>query len=88
MTTEARIADLPTLGEGPATVRGWVMRTRSSGKIGFIVVRDGSGYLQAVLLKQDVAPSCGSASSRSRRRRPSRSRGRSGRSRVRPAGSS
>jgi asparaginyl-tRNA synthetase len=56
MTTDARIADLPMLGAGPATVRGWVMRTRSSGRIGFIVVRDGSGYLQAVLLKQDVAP--------------------------------
>jgi asparaginyl-tRNA synthetase len=56
MTTDARIADLPSLGEGPATVRGWVMRTRSSGKIGFIVMRDGSGYLQAVVLKQDVAP--------------------------------
>jgi asparaginyl-tRNA synthetase len=56
MTTEARIADLPALGEGPVTVRGWVMRTRSSGKIGFIVLRDGSGYLQAVLLKQEVAP--------------------------------
>jgi asparaginyl-tRNA synthetase len=56
MTTEARIADLPSLGQGPATVRGWVMRTRSSGKIGFIVLRDGSGYLQAVLLKQDVSP--------------------------------
>jgi asparaginyl-tRNA synthetase len=56
MTTETRIADLPSLGGGPVTVRGWVMRTRSSGKIGFIVLRDGSGYLQAVLLKQDVAP--------------------------------
>jgi asparaginyl-tRNA synthetase len=56
MTTAARIADLPSLGEGPVTVRGWVMRTRSSGKIGFIVLRDGSGYLQAVLLKQDVPP--------------------------------
>jgi asparaginyl-tRNA synthetase len=30
------------------------MRTRSSGKIGFNVLRDGSGYLQAVLLKQEV----------------------------------
>jgi asparaginyl-tRNA synthetase len=56
MTTPTRIADLPSLGAGPATVRGWVMRTRSSGKIGFIALRDGSGYLQAVVLKQDVAP--------------------------------
>jgi asparaginyl-tRNA synthetase len=54
MTTSARIADLPPLDGTQATVRGWVMRTRSSGKIGFLVVRDGSGYLQAVLMKQEV----------------------------------
>jgi asparaginyl-tRNA synthetase len=35
-------------------VSGWVATTRSSGKIGFIVLRDGSGYLQAVLGKRDV----------------------------------
>jgi len=38
------------------TVRGWVSTTRSSGKIAFIVVRDGSGYLQVVLAKKEVAP--------------------------------
>jgi len=56
MTTPTRIADLPSHGDAPATIRGWVMRTRSSGKIGFVVVRDGSGYLQAVMLKQEVSP--------------------------------
>ncbi len=35
-------------------VRGWVMTTRSSGKIAFVVLRDGTGYLQAVLSKNDV----------------------------------
>jgi asparaginyl-tRNA synthetase len=56
MSTSARIADLPSLDGTQATIRGWVMRTRSSGKIGFVVVRDGSGYLQAVLMKQEVPP--------------------------------
>lgn len=56
MTTYARIADLPSLEVPAVTVRGWVMRTRSSGKIGFVVLRDGSGYLQAVILKNEVAP--------------------------------
>lgn len=56
MTTPVRIADLPSLDGTQATIRGWVMRTRSSGKIGFLVVRDGSGYLQAVLMKQEVPP--------------------------------
>jgi asparaginyl-tRNA synthetase len=36
------------------TVRGWVVTTRSSGKIAFIVVRDGSGMLQGVLSKKEV----------------------------------
>jgi len=36
------------------TVRGWVLTTRSSGKIAFIVVRDGSGTVQGVLSKKEV----------------------------------
>jgi asparaginyl-tRNA synthetase len=43
------------------TVRGWVMTTRSSGKIAFVVVRDGSGYVQAVLSKNEVPESTWSA---------------------------
>jgi len=43
------------------TVRGWVMTTRSSGKIAFAVVRDGSGYVQGVLSKKEVAESTWSA---------------------------
>ncbi len=36
------------------TVRGWVQTTRSSGKIAFVVLRDGTGYLQCVLSKAEV----------------------------------
>ena len=54
MTDNTRIADLPAAVGGSVTVHGWVMTTRSSGKIGFVVLRDGSGYLQAVVLRQDV----------------------------------
>jgi asparaginyl-tRNA synthetase len=36
------------------TVQGWVMTTRSSGKIAFLVLRDGSGYLQCVFPKAEV----------------------------------
>ncbi len=36
------------------TVRGWVATTRSSGKIAFVVLRDGSGYLQTVFSKREV----------------------------------
>src|SRR6266566_5186752 len=48
------IEELPRLAGQPVTVRGWVATTRSSGKIAFVVLRDGSGYLQAVLSKRDV----------------------------------
>ncbi|MGQ0702536.1 MAG: asparagine--tRNA ligase [Gemmatimonadales bacterium] len=37
------------------TIRGWVVTTRSSGKIAFLVVRDGTGYLQAVLAWPDLS---------------------------------
>jgi asparaginyl-tRNA synthetase len=43
------------------TVRGWVMTTRSSGKIAFVVLRDGSGYVQGVLSKKEVPGSTWSA---------------------------
>ncbi len=36
------------------TLHGWVVTTRSSGKIAFVVVRDGSGYVQGVLSKKEV----------------------------------
>src|SRR6266700_5211606 len=50
-----RIEALPRLVGQTVAVRGWVMTTRSSGKIAFVVVRDGTGYLQAVLSKKDVS---------------------------------
>jgi asparaginyl-tRNA synthetase len=56
MSTRTRIKDLPSLVGQTATLRGWVMTTRSSGKIGFVVLRDGSGYLQGVLAKNDAPP--------------------------------
>jgi len=37
------------------TVRGWVVTTRSSGKIAFLVVRDGTGYVQAVVARKEVS---------------------------------
>jgi asparaginyl-tRNA synthetase len=48
------ISELPAHAGETVTVAGWVMTTRSSGKIAFIVLRDGSGYVQGVLSKRDV----------------------------------
>ena len=39
-----------------ATVRGWLYNKRSSGKIQFLIVRDGTGYLQCVVPRADVPP--------------------------------
>src|SRR5881409_2898253 len=49
-----RIEELPPLAGQSVLTRGWVMTTRSSGKIGFVMLRDGTGYLQVVLSKKDV----------------------------------
>src|SRR5512134_67278 len=54
MTDHTRIETLAQhVGDG-VTVRGWVMTTRSSGKIAFVNLRDGTGYLQAVISKKEV----------------------------------
>ncbi len=36
-------------------IRGWLFNRRSSGKIAFLIVRDGSGVVQGVLLKSNEA---------------------------------
>ncbi len=56
MPERHRIEALPPLAGSGQTVavRGWVTTTRSSGKIAFVVLRDGTGYLQAVLSKKEV----------------------------------
>ena len=54
MQDHTRIRDLPARVGETATIHGWVMTTRFSGKIGFVVLRDGTGYLQSVISKKDV----------------------------------
>ncbi len=38
------------------TLHGWVHNKRSSGKIQFVIVRDGTGYIQGVVVKSAVSP--------------------------------
>lgn len=38
------------------SVSGWVYNKRSSGKVRFLILRDGSGYLQCVAFVKDVSP--------------------------------
>ncbi|HWZ27415.1 MAG TPA: asparagine--tRNA ligase [Gemmatimonadales bacterium] len=55
MPDQTRIEALAQRVGQTVTVRGWVMTTRSSGKIAFATLRDGTGYLQAVLSKKEVS---------------------------------
>ena len=52
--TFARISELAQHTGQSVTVRGWVTHLRSSGKVAFIVMRDGSGVLQCVLVKKQM----------------------------------
>jgi asparaginyl-tRNA synthetase len=54
--TSVRINELSNHAGKSVTVRGWVTHLRSSGKVAFVVMRDGTGILQTVLVKSAVAP--------------------------------
>jgi len=48
------IEDIPQHEGSSVTIRGWLANRRSSGKIHFLQVRDGSGFIQAVMSKAAV----------------------------------
>jgi asparaginyl-tRNA synthetase len=49
-----RIKDLPKHVGETVVVSGWLYNKRSSGKLQFPIVRDGSGYVQCVVFKKEV----------------------------------
>jgi asparaginyl-tRNA synthetase len=42
------IEDIPKIQEGEIEIRGWLFNKRSSGKVIFLIIRDGTGYIQGV----------------------------------------
>jgi asparaginyl-tRNA synthetase len=64
MTTTPEIAALPWIRIADAArhvgqsveVRGWLTHKRSSGKVQFLVLRDGSGTMQCVAGRNDISP--------------------------------
>ncbi|HUF12738.1 MAG TPA: asparagine--tRNA ligase [Longimicrobiales bacterium] len=52
--TYSEVRDLHRHAGAEVTVRGWVQTLRSHGKIGFIVLRDGTGIVQCVLVKKEL----------------------------------
>ncbi len=52
----ARIAEIAKYEAQEVEIRGWLYNKRSSGKLHFLQIRDGSGIIQAVIFKGDVSP--------------------------------
>jgi len=51
------IEDISSKAGEKAEIRGWLYNARSSGKLRFLLVRDGTGIIQAVVFKGDVSES-------------------------------
>ncbi|HEV8354740.1 MAG TPA: asparagine--tRNA ligase [bacterium] len=56
MTRQIRIEQAGNHAGEAIEIRGWLYNKRSSGKIHFLQIRDGSGVMQAVMARSDVAP--------------------------------
>jgi asparaginyl-tRNA synthetase len=50
-----RIKELPQHVGEKVTINGWLYNKRTAGKLQFPIVRDGSGYLQCVVVKKEVS---------------------------------
>ncbi|HET8775185.1 MAG TPA: asparagine--tRNA ligase [Thermoanaerobaculia bacterium] len=55
MGTTVRIKELPQHAGETVTVHGWLYNKRTSGKLQFPIIRDGSGFVQCVVSKKEVA---------------------------------
>ena len=49
------ISQFHTLVGQTVTIKGWAQNVRSSGKISFLQIRDGSGFVQAVVVQNQVS---------------------------------
>jgi asparaginyl-tRNA synthetase len=54
MATHVYIEDIGKHAGEEVTIKGWLHNRRSSGKIHFLTVRDGTGFIQAVMSKSAV----------------------------------
>ena len=50
-----QISDLKNFVGQEVTLQGWLFNKRSSGKVRFVILRDGTGYLQCVYFKNNVS---------------------------------
>ena len=49
-----RISDISNHKGKEVKIRGWLYNRRSSGKIKFLIVRDGTGFVQATLIRNEM----------------------------------
>jgi asparaginyl-tRNA synthetase len=56
MSPISDISDLSHHEAEGATVRGWVQTTRTHGRVAFVVLRDGTGIVQCVVVQKEVSP--------------------------------
>ncbi len=54
---KVRIANIENYVEKEVEIDGWLYNKRSSGSIKFLIIRDGSGFMQATLIKDEVEES-------------------------------
>ncbi len=53
--TTVLIKDIGQHNGKQVTLKGWLYNRRSSGKIQFLIIRDGTGFIQAVLVQSEVS---------------------------------
>ncbi len=56
MSESVYVGDIARYEGQEVTLRGWLYNKRSSGKLHFLQVRDGTGVIQCVVFKGDVSP--------------------------------
>lgn len=56
MSKKIDIKDLSEHVGKEITLKGWLYNKRSSGKVKFLILRDGTGYLQCIVFKGNVTP--------------------------------
>ena len=54
MDTATSVKHLGEFTGEEVLLEGWVYNSRSSGKVGFLMLRDGTGIVQCVLSRADV----------------------------------
>ena len=55
MSDTVEVSELASHVGSEVVIRGWIESTRAHGKVAFLDVRDGTGFVQGVVVKKEVA---------------------------------